>query len=69
MVDKSDNDHADNDAPAPTYGTSLHDESLDIADDEDEAEIVVEGEEEPETMEITPQIPMFDLGHFLYQGK
>ena len=47
---------------------SLHDESLDIADDTEEDNVVVEGEEEPETMEITPQIPMFDLSHFLYQG-
>ena len=45
-------------------GTSVHDESL----EEDDEEIVLETEDEPETMEITPQIPMFDLGHFLYQG-
>ena len=47
---------------------SIHDESLDIADDTEEDNVVVEGEAEPETMEITPQIPMFDLSHFLYQG-
>ena len=34
--------------------------------EEGEESIVVEGEQ-AETMEITPQIPMFDLGHFLYQ--
>ena len=47
---------------------SIHDESLDIADEAEDDNIVVEGEEEPETMEITPQIPMFDLSHFLYQA-
>ena len=47
---------------------SIHDESLDIADDTEEDNVIVEGEEAPETMEITPQIPMFDLSHFLYQG-
>ena len=47
---------------------SIHDESLDIADNTEEDNVVVEGEAEPETMEITPQIPMFDLSHFLYQG-
>ena len=45
-------------------------ESLEIVGDEEgevgEESIVVEGEQ-AETMEITPQIPMFDLGHFLYQ--
>ena len=35
-------------------------------EEEEEETIVVEGEQ-AETMEITPQIPMFDLGHFLYQ--
>ena len=51
---------------------NVHDESLEIADDEeqqDDHEIVIDNavDDEPETMEITPQIPMFDLGHFMYQ--
>ena len=64
VVDRVDNSNV---AVVNTYG-SVHDESLDIAEDEEEEDnIVVEGEDEPETMEITPHIPMFDLGHFLYQ--
>ena len=59
-------DRAENSSGAPTF-TSIHDESLDIADDTEDDTVVVEGEEAPETMEITPQIPMFDLSHFLYQ--
>jgi len=43
--------------------------SLRIADVTEDGEdtIIVEGEEEPETMEICPQIPMFDLGSLIYQ--
>ena len=51
-------DRTGDSAPAPavtSYGVSVHDESLDIAEDEEDDTIVVEGEEEPETMEITPQ--------------
>ena len=59
-------DRAEISSGAPTF-TSIHDESLDIADDTEDDTVVVEGEEAPETMEITPQIPMFDLSHFLYQ--
>jgi len=38
---------------------------IDVEEGEDS--IIVEGDEEPETMEICPQIPMFDLGSLLYQ--
>jgi len=40
------------------------DPPLHIAEENDDGD---EGEEEPETMEICPQIPMFDLGSLIYQ--
>ena len=43
----------------PEYGEPEEEE-------EGEDTIVLEGDQEPETMEITPQIPMFDLGSLLY---
>jgi len=39
---------------------------IDVIEDGEDS-IIVEGDEEPETMEICPQIPMFDLGSLLYQ--
>jgi len=61
------------DAPHMSFASSFRSDnrepSAHDADvtDEGEDSIVVEGDEEPETMEICPQIPMFDLGSLLYQ--
>jgi len=54
---------------APAFRSETIEPSIHEADVNEDCEdsIVVEGDEEPETMEICPQIPMFDLGSLLYQ--
>ena len=64
-------DRTEGSGQAAPFTRHIMEESLGGGEDQDEEEmeeetIVVEGEE-AETMEITPHIPMFDLGHFLYQ--
>ena len=64
-------DRSEGPGPAAPFTRHLMEENLGAGADHEEEEeeeetIVVEGEQ-AETMEITPQIPMFDLGHFLYQ--